>query len=99
MYELFWSDEDGHLYFVTDKEGTVWAHAEIHNWSKSSYYKAKAIWLEAIESFNKRGIEVVCVAIPDNDPKLEKFEKMFGFKEVESIEIPNVKIMYCETEV
>jgi len=36
MYEVFWSDEDGHLYFVTDKEGTVWAHAEIHNWSKSS---------------------------------------------------------------
>ena len=99
MYEVFWEDSDGYLYFVTDKENTVWAHSEIYNWNKSVYYKAKAVWLEALDSFNKKGIKVVCVSIPDNDPKLEKFEKMFGFEEIESIKISGIKVMYCGTEV
>jgi hypothetical protein len=97
MYNIFWEDDDGHLYFHTDKHGTVWAHARIFNWSKHVYYKAKAVWLESLDALKEKGIEFVCVAIPDNDPKLEKFEKMFGFEEVENIKVPNVKIMYKMT--
>lgn len=99
MYDVFWEDDDGFLAFNTDKEGTVWAHSQIYNWNKSVYFKAKAVWLEALDTLNKKGIEVVCIAIPDNDTKLEKFEKMFGFEKIENIQIPNVLLMYRETEV
>lgn len=100
MYEIYWEDDDGTLYFYKDKENIYWAHALVYKWSKSVLMKAKAIWLEAMEEFAQKGIEFVCVCIPSDDKKLEKFEKMFGFEEVVSKDFPSeYKLMYCETEV
>ena len=99
MSETFWEEPAGYLKFVTDIEGNVWAHAEVFEWNKDVYYKCKAIWEEALFELNTRGVEFVFVCIPDNDKKLEKFERMFGFEVLENICIPGKIVMFIETKV
>lgn len=94
--EVFWEDADGYLKFQWH-EGNVFAHSEIFNWSKSVYVKAQAVWQVAKEELNKQGIEVIYVAIPANNTKLIKFEKMFGFQPITTHK--DVLYMICSTEV
>lgn len=97
MYDIFWEDDDGVLYFMKDKEGIVWAHAIIRKWNKNSYYKAKAIWLEALEEFCKNKIPFICVYCPEENKKLAKFLQSFGFN---STLIENkYPVFYAETGV
>jgi hypothetical protein len=99
MSETFWEDADGHLKFVVDTAGAVWAHSKISNWNRNVYYKAKAVWEEALDALKERNIPFVFVCIPDNDKKLEKFERMFGFEVLESVSKPGKLFMFRETGV
>lgn len=79
MYEVFYEDSDGVLYFNEDKHNIYWAHAIVYKYNKSTWYKILAVWEEAMESFSKKGIEFVCVYCPEENKKLKKFLKKLGF--------------------
>ena len=61
-------------------EGKWWMHLDIKGaWSVSKYKTMLAQFIEALSYMHDKGIDEVWVAIPDDDPMLLKFEKMFGF--------------------
>ena len=82
---LFRDDEFGYLEYEVSF-GVPWVHSEIYYWTPSAYKEYKGIWKAAKEILKSEGFSEVFVAIPDNDPKLLKFEKMFGFNIVHSKE-------------
>lgn len=63
-------------------DGEPLIHLTLNKWSKEKYKKYKTLWQVFLNQFRELGYKRVLVAIPDNDPKLEKFEKMFGFTEI-----------------
>lgn len=70
----------GHLQYEIDKQGNYFIHLELYKWSKSLYKQYLIFfyaWLKQL-----KGIDHVFVVIPDNDPKLYKFEELFGFYEI-----------------
>lgn len=95
MYEVFWDDEDGYLK-IQWHEGKPYAHAEIFNWSKASYYKALEIWEATKQELAEQGVSEIFVIIPEEDKKLIKFEKMFGFQPITTHN--GAMYMVCSTE-
>lgn len=57
-------------------------HAEIYKWTPTLYKAYKQVWNKFLSQMGKEGHPCVFCVIPDNDSKLLKFEKMFGFEEV-----------------
>lgn len=96
MFEVFWEDEDLNLKFKRYGDN-IFAHSQIFKWSKSIYIKAITIWEAAKEELAEQGFDSIYVAIPANDKKLIKFEKMFGFQPLAIHE--NTLYMVCSTEV
>jgi hypothetical protein len=96
MFEVFWEDADGYLKFQR-KDGNIFAHSEIFNWSKSVYLKALDVWEVAKEELAQEGFDSIYVAIPANDRKLIKFEKLFGFQPLATHE--GILYMVCSTGV
>ncbi len=96
MFEVFWEDEDGYLKFKRYGDN-IFAHSEIFKWSKSVYIKALTIWEVAKEELAQKGFDSIYVAIPVNDKKLIKFEKMFGFTPL--VIHDDTLYMVCSTEV
>lgn len=74
-------DQDGIFQYELDDEGHYYLHAQLYRWSPYVYKKVKLILNKWMTTMAEQGVLVMFVAIPDNDPKLYKFEKMFGFKE------------------
>jgi hypothetical protein len=95
MYEVFWDDEDGYLKIQWHEE-RAYAHAEIFKWSKANYYKALEIWEATKQELAEQGVDKVFVLIPEDDYKLIKFEKMFGFQPITTHN--GVMYMVCSTE-
>jgi FMN phosphatase YigB (HAD superfamily) len=78
MFDPYWDDEDGFLRFeFTDDK--VFAHATVSSWNKRVYIKCLAMWSEAKRELKELGYNDIFVIIPNNDKKLIKFEKIFGF--------------------
>lgn len=95
MFDPYWQDETGYLRFEFF-DGRVFAHAEVNIWTKKQYIKARALWEEAKRELKELGYKYIYINIPKNDPKLVKFEKLFGFEHVADIE--EYTIMACNTE-
>lgn len=55
-------------------------HLQIYKWSKELYNEYLKEWCEVKKWFKEHGYNNLWVAIPADDPKLRKFEEMFGFK-------------------
>lgn len=72
-------NEYGHLKYEW-WEGYPLFHLELYKWSKSLYKSYLQVFDYVLAKFKDNGVTQVFVAIPDNDQKLLKFEKMFGFE-------------------
>lgn len=73
--------------------GVPFAHSTFKQWSPKLYRAYRNTWEQICKDLDGAGHPCVFVMIPDNDPKLLKFEKMFGFKEVER-QNGNILLMY-----
>lgn len=82
----FWYEKIGESIFL---------HFECRKWSAHWYSFYKNELNAYLQGLKKLNIEYVYVVIPDNDPKLLKFEKMFGFEVVSTY--PNVLILRRST--
>ena len=80
MYEIF-NNEIGKA-SVEEVDGKLFFHYESRMWSPAIYKKLLQVWALITKHIKEMGYDEVYVAIPDNDPKLYKFEQMFCFEEV-----------------
>lgn len=75
---LFEDKDFGYLEYEVEF-GLPWLHSEIYYWTPSAYKEYKKILKESMKILKGNGFRAVYVLIPDDDPKLYKFEVMFGF--------------------
>lgn len=61
-------------------EGCVFLHLDLHDWSKELYKAFKETFNDVKNVLKDSGYDDVWVIIPNNDKKLLKFERMFGFE-------------------
>lgn len=86
-------NDDGHL--ELQECGGEWlVHLQLYRWSLSKYKEYLATFKGVLEMLHSEGVERVFVVIP-NDPKLIRFEKMFGFEQL-PVEGEHV-VMYRKT--
>ena len=64
-------------------EGLPFIHLEVKQWSPLLARQYKKTWKKILRDMGALGYGEVFILIPDDDPKLYKFETMFGFTEVE----------------
>lgn len=69
-------------------------HLELHQWSKSLYKVYLEMFDEIKQILKDMGYDAVWVLIPDDDNKLLKFEKMFGFNVM--VHCTNMYLLYQE---
>ena len=75
-------------------EGEPFIHLELYVWSREALREYKRVWEVVKEGFSEAGHDGLFVVIPKDDPKLLKFERMFGFEIAK--EEPTFYIMYQE---
>jgi hypothetical protein len=92
MYDL-WEDDNFYIkcQMINDKP---FIHLKVFNWSHNLYKELKQIWRQILKEFCIFGYESVFIVIPDDDPKMYKFETKFGFKELQRE--GNQILMVCE---
>ena len=61
-------------------EGNPFLHLQLYKWSASYYRKYKELLAGVKLHLRSKGLSHIYVAIPSDDPKLLRFEIMFGFK-------------------
>jgi len=88
-------DEHGKLE-VEMLNGSPFIHLTLHEWSPQLFKEYKNTFKAVLSKMKEEGITQVYVLIPNDDPKLKKFEKMFGFKELN--EGNGMLLMYQEIE-
>lgn len=64
-------------------EGMPFFHLNLRKWSKDIYKDGRLLFEEICFKLGELGHPAVFVAVPVDDKKLIKFEKMFGFEEIE----------------
>jgi hypothetical protein len=64
-------------------DGKPFFHAEVYKWSPDVYKEMKLAFEELMIDLYKRGYYAVFAFVP-HDKKIIKFDKMFGFEEIES---------------
>lgn len=82
MRHILYRTEDGQL-DVEFLNGQPYLHLSLNNWSVSKYKQYKRTLSILKEALKEMGYSHMYVGIPDNDPKLLKFEQMFGFEIIE----------------
>lgn len=74
-------NEFGHLEYELLKD-KPFIHLKIYKWSKNMYVEYLKAWHIIKCWFKNQGYKDLWVSIPTDDPKLLKFEEMFGFRVV-----------------
>jgi len=64
-------------------DGKAFIHLLLHKWSHSIFKKYREVFKGMEPLLKQRGFNEVYVAIPDDDAKLLRFERMFGFNVIE----------------
>lgn len=82
MKQTLIQNDKYHLMVEWGYEDCPFLHLDIFQWSPSLYREYKIVWQEVLKWFEQQGYNEVFILIPDNDPKLYKFETKFGFTEV-----------------
>jgi hypothetical protein len=77
------NSEFGHLQCQIDENKCVFLHLTLKKWSHTLYKQYLILFYSWLNTLSEKGVLAVFVLIPDNDPKLYKFEQMFGFKEID----------------
>ena len=72
-------DTDEVLFEVEILEGKPFLHLQLHKWSVGYYKRYKVIFEGIKKHLRDKGHAFMYVLIPSNDPKLLRFETMFGF--------------------
>ena len=75
-------------------EGDVYFHLTLNKWSKELFKYYLNLWVDIQDHFKDLGHNSLYVLIPDDDPKLLKFEMMFGFEILTHCEEGGVYLMY-----
>lgn len=81
MYEYV-VDSDELCLKIQWVDGVPFIHASVYKWKLSLVKKYYNIWVSLLAVLAERRVPCVFSAIPDNDPKLYKFQQMFGMREV-----------------
>lgn len=63
-------------------DGRLWVHCDIWEWSKDVYKDCQKQWTRLLEHFRQHGIKRIFSAIPEQDPLVNKWQKLWGMKEV-----------------
>jgi hypothetical protein len=84
MYEVF--DNEVGKGSIEEHNGMLFVHYKSKVWGPSVYKKLLQTWALVLTTAKQMGHEYVYVLIPDNDPKLYKFERMFCLEEVDRID-------------
>lgn len=81
MKTLIVDNEDGTFSYEI-VSGIVGLHAELKQWGPQVYKRTQYVLEKFILEIKDKGFNAVYVGIPDNDPKLLKFEQLYGFYEI-----------------
>ena len=75
-------DDMATLEYETAPTGVVFVHLTVHDnvWTKSKYKEWKVKWEEIKEETREIGIDELFTFIPNDDEKLNHFQRMFGFE-------------------
>jgi len=63
-----------------EREGFYFLHLELFTWSKEFFKIYREMFEDIKELFRAEGEDTLYIIIPDNDKKLLKFERMFGWE-------------------
>lgn len=76
--------------------GVPYVHCDVYQWNKTLYKAFKQVWKRFLHKMDGVGHPCVFSLVPEADVKALKFNKMFGFKEVETTQ--GVILLMCDTE-
>jgi len=76
LQEILWQEPEFTIFGYWADDGNLHVHAEVRKWSPSAY-KQGLVALQTLH--NETGLVEIYTVIPDDDPKLEKYENMLGF--------------------
>lgn len=65
--------------YVNEK---LWVHCDIWEWSKASLKDSKVQWEKFLSYFRRYGVKRMYSAVPESDPLVNKWQKMWGMQEV-----------------
>ena len=75
------TDDMATLEYEAAPSGVVMVHLTVHNnvWSKAKYKEWKKRWEQIKLDTKEQGIDELFTLVPNNDKKLNKFQRVFGF--------------------
>lgn len=74
------------LHVMEPAPGKYCIHCDVFEWSKDTYKELINQWGEVIEELYKAGVDEVYAMIGEEETKIQRFARMFGFEEYFGIE-------------
>jgi len=76
---IIWQEPEFTIFGYWSYDNNLHVHAQVFKWSLSAYKKG-LIALQTIH--DETGLDEIYTVIPNDDPKLEKYENMLGFQTI-----------------
>lgn len=68
------------------RDDNVFIHCEITNWNRANLLEAYPLWGKFKDELAQNGVSRIFSVVPDDDEKMNKFSRLFGFRRLKKYE-------------